>query len=130
MVTSRAIIVHQTSVLRQHPLDFGNGFPFPVAGEILKRTKTHAAHTVHIKRARQMVDLVLQDARVPSGSPDDLRLPLGIETLDPDLARARYQGHQPWQAEASLEKLDLRFRFQRQHRVDDDLKGHGFTLPL
>src|SRR5450631_2251966 len=116
MVTFRASSVHQPGSLSiqvgislwQQTLHFRNGFSLPMAGEVVECAEAHTAHPVHIKRARQMIDLVLQDTRMPARGPDDFRLSLGIEAFDLHLACPGYQGDQARQAQAALKKLDLR----------------------
>src|SRR5690349_7892954 len=54
----------------------------PMAGEILHGRERSRVHPVDVHRAVQVIDLVLQDTRVPALGHDRLRLAILIETLD------------------------------------------------
>src|ERR1700761_9320022 len=91
----------------QQPLHVGDRLTLPMAGEVLERTESYAAHFVHVERSSKMIDFVLKYPGVPSGSANDFWLPLGIETFHSHFSRAGDQGHQAGQAQAALEKLDF-----------------------
>ena len=49
----------------------------------------------------QMIDLMLQDARIPARRLDDLGISFVIQTVDPHLARPLHHGRKPGQAQAA-----------------------------
>src|ERR1700753_3591709 len=70
----------------QQPLHFRNALALPVPGKVVDRSKAAAAHAVHIKPTAQVIDLVLQNPRVPPRSANHLRLAVLVQALDLDLA--------------------------------------------
>src|SRR5882724_651704 len=83
--------------------------------------------TVDVERPVQVIDLVLQDARVPAGRADRDGLAAVIERLDGHGARARHERLEPLDAEAALVVLDDLVA-QREARRRDDVEGDGFAL--
>src|ERR1039458_3821548 len=81
----------------------------------------------------QMIDFVLQDARVPSRSLNDARCASLILALHSHLRRARHNRGEAGHAEASLEELrsarGLQFRWV-QHWVNDDMERKRLALAL
>src|ERR1022692_4097834 len=81
----------------------------------------------------QMIDFVLQDARVPSRGRNDARCASLIQALHSHLRRARHNRSEAGHAEASLEELNLARGLQLrwvQHWVNDDMERHRLALAL
>jgi len=52
--------------------------------EVVERSKRRTAHLVNIEITGQMIDFMLQNARVPAGRLDDSRVATLVEALYPD----------------------------------------------
>ena len=63
-------------------------FAFPVPAEIIECGERAQVHAVDVQRAVEVIDLVLQDSRVPSGRFDLLGLSAVIEAVHAYAIRA------------------------------------------
>ena len=79
--TIQAGLITQALMPRTHLLAVGRAI-FPVALVVIERRESLAPHTIDINFALQMIDLVLQNARVPSLGFDYTRLAMVIKTGD------------------------------------------------
>src|SRR5271165_4266052 len=95
---------------------------------IVERTEGAAQHPVEIKRTVQMVDLMLQDARIPSRGLDDLQRAAMVKTFDAHAVGPRDDRRISRQTEASLKELDIRRTLQLEHGINEDVKRD--RLPL
>src|SRR5216684_512368 len=87
-------------------LDFLHTFVQPVLPIVLHRCQGTRIHMVDVDSAVQMVNLMLQNARIPSAGDDDLLLAFFVQTLHTHAMRARNQRHESVKAQASLKKFD------------------------
>lgn len=69
-----------------------------------------------------MIDFMLEDTGVPSGSFDDPRCALMIETGDAHFPCAGHQGGESWQAQAAFEVCRSRLSKPYNCRVHNDVK--------
>ena len=74
-----------------------------------------------------MIDLVLQDARVPAGGVDDHRLALVVQGVDADGARARDDRLETLDAQAAFVEFH-KFMAQLETRIGNDVKGDRGSL--
>src|SRR5208282_4696444 len=107
-----------------------DGLRLPEPLEIIERTERAAAHLVDIHVSAQVIDLVLQDARVPSRSFDHFRAAVLIEAFHANAARSRHNRGKARQAQAAFEKLGLLLGRFDDPGIDDHLKRHGAPLTL
>ncbi len=77
----------------------------PEAGQIIHIHERPAVHSVDVERPMQMIDFVLQDSRVPTGSLDYSRLSRFIQILDFHRASPRHNGGEPFHAETAFEEF-------------------------
>ena len=96
----------------------------------IEATEGAAEHPVDVERTLQVVDLVLQDARIPSRRLNDLPLSLFVQTLHAHVVRSRNDGRESRQAETAFEKLHLRRRLDMQRGIDDHMKRDWPPLAL
>ncbi len=73
----------------------------------------------------EVIDFVLEDAGVPAGSLDELRLGALVEIFDTDGARARDDGGETGEAEAAFVEIFLFVAGVGDYRIDDYVKGDG-----
>ena len=59
-------------------------------------------HPVDVECGVQMINLVLENAGIPSRCFNDLRLALMIEATDANLLRSRNKSSEAWQTQASF----------------------------
>src|SRR5580658_6154813 len=78
----------------------------PVTLEVFAPHERSRQHPVDVKRAVEMVDLVLQNAGIPAAGVNRHRLGALVQAIDSDGKRARHNGGEPGQAQASLEKFN------------------------
>src|SRR5471032_2356782 len=69
-----------------------------------------------------MVDLMLQNSRVPTLCLDHLRFALFVETCHSNGERTPHRSHQSRDAETTLEEGDIRRREQFNLRIEDHMK--------
>src|SRR5579863_941254 len=89
--------------------------------------KCPGPHPVDVERPAEMVDLVLEDPRVPATCVDGDRLSVVVERLHVDGAGARHDSLKPFDAETAFEEID-HLRAERQPRVDDDVERNRRAL--
>src|SRR5580658_3809363 len=95
---------------------------------ILKRREAATPHTVDVQRSAQMVDFVLQDARIPARGLDAYRLTKMIQSLNQDQASARYDTRETGKAETTFKESNFRLRHKMNLRVDQNMKRHRAAL--
>ncbi len=78
----------------------------------------------------QMVNLVLQDARIPPRGFDDLQRTAVVETFDAHAMGPRDDRRIARQAEASFKELDVRRTLQLEHGINEDVKRDRLPLAL
>ncbi len=85
---------------------------------------------VHIHGAGKMVDLMLQNARVPATGFNDFRLSSFVHTFHAHAARTRRERHQVFQAKATFKIFNALFAKKRDSRIDDDVKWYRLALAV
>src|ERR1039457_2348265 len=95
---------------------------------VLDRTKRTTFHAVEVQRPVQVIDLVLQDACVPSRSLNYPSRPSLIQTLHTHLTRARHDRGEARHAEAPLEELNIGGGLLLQHWINDHVKRDRLAL--
>ncbi len=87
-------------------------------------------HPIEIQTAVQMIDLMLQDASIPTPSRDSARLSVLIEAFDFNSKRPRDGGYKPGHTETTLEEVQQLFGLSANNRIDQRMKWHRFSLAL
>jgi hypothetical protein len=87
-------------------------------------------HSIDVKRAMQMVDLMLKYARIPPGGLDHYGLSAVIETSHADSFRPWNKSGKARQAQTAFEKCLTRLTKQLDRRIDNDVKGNLFPFAL
>ena len=87
-------------------------------------------HAIDIDRAVEMIDFVLENARVPARSVDGAGLRVFVEAFHTNAAKTGDQGGVSVDAEAAFEELDLLVAHRRELRVDDYVEGKWLALAL
>src|SRR5277367_3666102 len=64
-----------------------DGFAFVEAGVVVEGGEGAGLHAVNVERAVEVIDFVLQDAGVPTGGWDGLRLTVLVQILDSNASR-------------------------------------------
>src|SRR5579864_8238821 len=77
-----------------------------------------------------MVDLMLQDARIPAARLNHFRFGSFIHAFHADAARTRRKRHQVVQAQAAFKIFNALFAQQRDLWIDDHLERHHMALAL
>src|SRR5262245_34333400 len=95
---------------------------------VLQRHEGADLHPIELAHPVQMVDLVLEDARVPTGSRDDDGVRALVEGFDAHALSARHDGGEPLYAQAALEEPERTRLLDGEHRVDDHLERNGAAL--
>src|SRR5271157_5865775 len=114
----------------QRSLHFGNRFVLPESGMEIQRAERAAEHPVKVKLALKMVDLVLQDACIPSRGFDHLRPSLIVQALDAHIGGAGDDGRVSRQTETPFKELDTRRRLDMKYGIDDHVKGDWPSIAL
>src|SRR5579872_5426702 len=96
--------------------------PMPV--QVLRGGEGAGVHAVKIERAAQVIDLMLQNARIPTLRLDGPRFSVLVQVFDARAGGARHKAEEPGHTEAAFEEFHKRAR-KREHRVDDDVKWNG-----
>src|SRR6266853_1360640 len=100
-------------------------FAFPKLVPVVKRGERAGVHPIDIESPAQVVDLVLQDARVPSRCFKCFFHSTFVQKFHSDGARSGNKGGKTRQAEAPLEKLHRITSHFRNSGIDDGVKRHG-----
>jgi hypothetical protein len=106
-------------------LGLGDGFAFVEAGVIVHCGEGAGLHAVNVEGAIEVIDFVLEDASVPAGGLDELRLGALVEEFDADGAGAGDDSGEAGEAEAAFVEI---FRFVAgvgDYWVDYDVKRDG-----
>src|SRR5919109_904008 len=77
-----------------------------------------------------MIDLVLENARVPATGLDDQRFAVLVQAIDPDREGPRHDGGETIEAETALKEGRRRLVRYGKPRIDDDVKWHWLAFPL
>ena len=77
-----------------------------------------------------MIDLMLQDARVPTGRFDDIRFSVLIEAFHAHASSARNDRRKSRQAQAAFVEFHLLRGQLSNLGIDDDVKRHRRTFAL
>ena len=72
-----------------------------------------------------MIYFVLEDAGVPAGGLDEVRLGALVEVFDADGAGAGNDGGKTWEAEAAFVEIFYFFTRVGNYGIDDDVEGDG-----
>src|SRR6266852_4818832 len=100
-------------------------FAFPKLVPVVKRGERAGVHAIDIESPAQVVDLVLQDARVPSRCFKCFFHSTFVQKFHSDDARSGNKRGKTRQAEAPLEKLHRINTHFRNSGIDDGVKSHG-----
>ena len=87
-------------------------------------------HAINIESPAQVIDLVLEYARVPSGGLNHFFLSAFVQKFHSRGARSRDESGKTRKAEASFEELGRFSTGLRNSRVDDDVKWDGQPVAL
>src|SRR5690348_7792896 len=96
--------------------------------EIVHRAESAAAHAVDVEAASQMIDFMLQDARIPSVCLDDFFLAALIQTFDADRPGPRHKCRKTGQAEAAFEKGNGWVRRMQDARIHNHMEGNWLSF--
>src|SRR5277367_392132 len=107
-----------------------DGFAFVEAGVVVEGGEGAGLHAVNVERAVEVIDFVLQDAGVPTGGWDGLRLTVLVQILDSNAARPGDDGGKAGEAEATFVEILFFVAVIGDHGIDDDVKRDGPTLAL
>ena len=77
-----------------------------------------------------MIDFVLQNAGVPTGSFNDLRLSMLVKAFHAHMMGTWNDRRKSRQAQAAFVELDLLRAHLSNLRIDDDVKRHRFSFAL
>src|SRR5260370_3906094 len=105
-------------------------FVFPELVPVVKRGERAGVHTIDIESPAQVVDLVLQDARVPSRCFQCFFHSTFVQKFHADGARSGNKGGKTRQAEAPLEKLHRLNTHFPNSWLDAGVKSHRAPSPL
>src|ERR1700730_16114373 len=97
---------------------------------VVERCECTAVHSIDVEIPLQVIDLVLKDASVPSGSPNCFRLATFIQAFHAHAARSRDYGGEASQAETSFKELGLRVCGLDDLGIDDHMKRNRSSLAL
>jgi hypothetical protein len=102
----------------------------PLALVVVNRGKRLGLHHIGVKLPMEMIDLVLQDPRIPTGRFDDSLLPVLVEAGHSNRGRSRYHGHQSRDAETAFIEGNIGSCEQIYLRIDNRVGVDGPSLPL
>ena len=77
-----------------------------------------------------MIDLMLQNSRIPTGGREHAWLSALIEAFDTDGAGARNHGGESGQAEAAFVESDVSIVPESDLGIDDHMERHGVAIFL
>jgi hypothetical protein len=97
---------------------------------VLNRGERLGLHDVGIKSAVEMVDLVLQNPRIPACGVDHTLISMLIQAGHPNRGRSLHHRHQARNTETAFMERNVRRCEQLYLRVDDYLKVDGKALAL
>jgi GNAT superfamily N-acetyltransferase len=113
-------------VIHQFFLDLFHALIQPVLLVIFHRHERPRIHVVNVNPAVQMVDLMLQNARIPPAGIDGFLLALFVQAFHPYAMGTGHQSHQAVKAQTSLKEFNLVVVEQGDFRIDDHMKcNHG-----
>jgi beta-lactamase class A len=95
---SRADSATRLQVIARMVTCLGDSFVSPVSLVIFHRREGSALHVIDVHGALQVIDLMLQDARVPTQRMNHALASVLVEAFDGDFARTRDHGHEACQA--------------------------------
>ena len=101
-----------------------------IALVIVDRGECFGLHDIGVEPAAEMIDLVLQNPRIPAGRFDHPRLSVFVEACHSNGARPCYHCHQSRDAETALVEGNIRRCEQIYMRIDDYVEVDGYSLAL
>src|ERR1700721_337194 len=99
-------------------------------GVVLKRRKTHGLHSIDVKSAMQMIDLVLKNASIPSGGVNDPRLSAMIEAMHANFSCSRDQRGKAGQTKAAFKEGLGWLGEKLEGRIHNHMKRNRASLAL
>jgi hypothetical protein len=125
---SRADSATRLQVIARMVTCLGDSFVSPVSLVIFHRREGSALHVIDVHGALQVIDLMLQDARVPARRNNHAFASVLIETLDRDFASTRDHSHEARQTQAAFEEFDFLIPEGRNAWIDDDVERNRPAL--
>jgi hypothetical protein len=101
-----------------------------IALMIVNRRECFGLHDIGVEPAVEMIQLVLQNPRIPAGRFDHPRLSAFVEACHSNGARPRYHCHQSRDAETALIEGNIRRCKQIYLWIDDCVEGDWHSLPF
>ena len=98
--------------------------------EIIEGGEGAAAHAVDVQRAVEVIDLVLQDARVPASRFDLLGLSAVVKAIHPHAVRPVHHCGEAGHAQAALEEFGTLIAERGNLGIDDHVEGNGPAFAL
>ena len=95
---------------------------------VLERAEAASPHAVDIECSSQVVDFVLQNARIPAFSFNADRFALMVKGFNQDRTSTRHDSNEAGKAETAFKEIDLRPRQKPDLRIDQNLKRNGCAL--
>ena len=95
---------------------------------VLKRAEAAGPHAVDIQGSSQVVDFVLQNARIPACGFNADWLALMVKGIHQDFTSPRHDSYEARKAETAFKEIDLRRRQKPDLRIDQNMKRNGFAL--
>src|ERR1700694_2886516 len=91
-----------------------------MAIQIIQAHERTRLHAINKETSAEMIDFMLQYARVPAGRRNTLWVVIFVPEIDS--AGALHQGAEASEAQTAFEKFDLFFRLGNYARIDQHLK--------
>jgi len=92
---------------------------------VINRGKRFGLHDIGVEPAVKMIDLVLQNPRIPADRFDYPLLPVLVKARHSNGARHRYHCHQPRDAKTAFIEENIRRCEQLYLRIDDFVEATG-----
>ena len=102
-----------------------DGPAVPVVLGVSHRAERTSLHAIDVERSVQVIDLVLQDARVPAVGVDCDRFGAFVQAFHADTQAAADDCRKPFDAKTPFKEVDCFIADQRQRRVDNDVEIDG-----
>jgi hypothetical protein len=107
---------------------FGDPDTAPVSFEVFTPHEASSEHAIEIHRASQVIDLVLEDARIPALRMNRDRLGSFVQAIDAHRERTRNDRCKSRQAQAAFEEFNrCRRVIDGQDRIDDGVRRDWFS---
>lgn len=111
-------------------MDFIHRFALPKLIPIVERGERSGKHAINVQGPLQVINLMLENPRIPTGCLYHFFLSSFIQALHPNGAGPGNKGRKTMKAEAALEKFRCFTVCSRDPGVDDRVKSHGPPLAL